>query len=206
MTQGPPIGALLGLAASISLLAGWRLYLCVLATGIALRLGVIAAPGHWPALAALANPWVMAIAALGAAAEFLADKVPWLDSLWDLAHTALRPLGGAALALAIVDPGQPAWQAAVFLLGGGGALLAHSGKAGVRGAINLSPEPVTNIAASGLEDVVTAVLLSLVYAFPVTAAAVAAVLFGMVCALVLAAHRAFRGVRGKGRPPDDPKR
>lgn len=204
MTANPGIGELLGLAASVSLLAGWRLYLCVLATGIALRFGVMPVPEHVPALAALSNPWVMGIAALGATAEFFADKLPWLDSLWDLLHTAIRPLGGAALALAIVDPNQPGWQAAVFLLGGGAALMAHGGKAGVRGAINLSPEPFTNVLASSLEDVTTAGLLSVVYAFPVTASAVAAILFGMVCALLLAARRVFRKVIPRRKPPDDP--
>lgn len=203
MTAGPGIDELLGLAASVSLLAGWRLYICVLATGIALHFGVMPVPEHLPALAALANPWVMGIAAFGAAAEFFADKLPWLDSLWDLAHTAIRPLGGAALALAIVDPGQPGWQAAVFLLGGGAALMAHGGKAGLRGAINLSPEPFTNVLASSLEDVSTAGVLSLVYAFPGTAAAAAAVLFGMVCALLLTLRRAFSKVTRKRKPPDD---
>ena len=204
MTAGPGIGELLGLAASVSLLAGWRLYLCVFATGIALRGGVMPVPEHLPALAALANPWVIGIAALGAAAEFFADKLPWLDSLWDLAHTAIRPIGGAALALAIIDPGQPGWQAAVFLLGGGGALLAHGGKAGMRGAINMSPEPFTNVLASSIEDAVTAGLLSLIYAFPVTASAVAAILFGMVCALLVALRRAFRKIVRKRKPPEDP--
>ncbi len=204
MTAGPGIGELLGLAASISLLAGWRLYLCVFATGIALRGGVMPVPEHLPALAALANPWVIGIAALGAAAEFFADKLPWLDSLWDLAHTAIRPIGGAALALTIIDPSQPGWQAAVFLLGGGGALLAHGGKAGLRSAINMSPEPFTNVLASSIEDAATAGLLSLIYAFPVTAAAVAAILFGMVCALLVALRRAFRKIVRKRKPPEDP--
>ena len=203
MTAGPGIAELLGLAASVSLLAGWRLYLCVLATGIALRFGVMPVPEHLPALAALANPWVIGIAALGAVAEFFTDKLPWLDSLWDLLHTAIRPIGGAALALAIIDPGQPGWQAVVFLLGGGGALLAHGGKAGLRGAINLSPEPFTNVLASSVEDVATAGLLSLVYAFPVTAGAVAAILFGMVCALLVAIRRVFRKIGTKRKPPDE---
>jgi hypothetical protein len=204
VTAGPGIGELLGLAASVSLLAGWRLYLCVFATGIALRFGVMPVPEHLPALAALANPWVIGIAALGAAAEFFTDKLPWLDSLWDLLHTAIRPIGGAALALAIIDPSQPGWQAVVFLLGGGGALLAHGGKAGLRGAINMSPEPFTNVLASSVEDVATAGLLSLVYAFPVTAAGIAAILFGMVCALALTLRRAFHKAVPKRKPPDDP--
>ena len=152
----PGIVEILGIAASVSLLAGWRLYLCVLATGIAMRLGVVPLPDHLAALDVLANPWVMGIAAFGATAEFFADKVAWLDSAWDAVHTLVRPLGGALLALAIVDPSDPAMQVIAFLLGGGGALLSHGGKAGARAVVNASPEPFNNIAASTVEDVATA--------------------------------------------------
>jgi hypothetical protein len=121
---------ILGLAASVSLLAGWRLYLAIVATGLAMRMGILPLPGHLAALDVLANPWVLGVAALAAAAEFLADKVAWFDSVWDAVHTLIRPLGGALLALAIVDPGDPAFQAIAFVLGGGAALAAHGGKAG----------------------------------------------------------------------------
>ena len=130
---------ILGIAGSASLLAGWRLYLVVFATGLAMSSGLVPLPEHLEALQILANPWVIGIAAMGALAEFFADKVMWLDSLWDTVHTLVRPVGGALLALAIVDPGDPATQVAAFLLGGGGALLAHGGKAGVRAAVNTSP-------------------------------------------------------------------
>ncbi|MEL7444512.1 MAG: DUF4126 domain-containing protein, partial [Pseudomonadota bacterium] len=95
---------IIGIAGSVSLLSGWRLYLCVFATGLAMRLDAIPIPEHLTSLAVLENPWVMGIAALGALAEFFADKVMWLDSVWDTIHTLVRPVGGALLALAIVDP------------------------------------------------------------------------------------------------------
>ncbi len=130
MDARPALGIveILGVAASMSLLAGWRLYLVVLATGIAMRTGAVPLPEHLAGLQALANPWVMGVAGVGAFCEFFADKVAWLDSIWDAVHTVVRPLGGAMVTLAVVDPGDPATQAIAFLLGGGGALLAHGGK------------------------------------------------------------------------------
>ena len=99
---------IIGIAGSVSLLAGWRLYLCVFATGLAMRTDVVPLPEHLASLDVLASPWVMSFAALAAVAEFFADKVMWLDSIWDAVHTFVRPIGGALLALAIVDPSDPA--------------------------------------------------------------------------------------------------
>ena len=193
---------LLGVAGSVSLLAGWRLYLCVFATGLAMRLGAIPLPDHLAGLDVLANPWVMGIAALGALAEFFADKVMWLDSIWDAVHTLIRPVGGALLALAIVDPGDPAMQVIAFLLGGGASLAAHAGKAGARGVVNASPEPVSNIAVSTAEDVATAGLLYATYEYPYTAAAIAAVLLAFVAGLLIVARNMIRRLIGK-RPQGD---
>ena len=145
----------LGTAASLSLLAGWRLYACILGAGIAMRLGLLPLPEHIQSLQVLANPWVMGVAAFGFLAEFLADKVPWVDSVWDTVHTVIRPLGGAALALAVVDSSDPVWQVSAFLLGGGATLIAHGAKAGTRAVINASPEPFSNVAMSGAEDAAT---------------------------------------------------
>ena len=172
---------LVGVAASLSFLAGWRLYACIAAVGLAMRFGVIALPQKLQALDALANPWVIGVAALGAVAELVADKVMWFDTLWDGAHTLVRPLGGALLALAIVDASDPAWQVVVFMLGGGAALLSHSAKASARAAVNTSPEPVSNVAVSGFEDVMTAGGLWLVLSPPHIATAVAVGL--LLCAL-----------------------
>ena len=172
---------LVGVAASLSFLAGWRLYACIAAVGLAMRFGLIDLPQKVQALDALANPWVIGVAALGAVAELIADKVMWFDTLWDGAHTLVRPLGGALLALAIVDASDPAWQVVVFMLGGGAALLSHSAKASARAAVNTSPEPVSNVAVSGFEDVMTAGGLWLVLSQPHIAIAVAVGL--LLCAL-----------------------
>lgn len=188
------IAEILGIAGSVSLLAGWRLYLCILATGIAMRTGYLPLPEHLGMLQALANPWVMGAAGVAAAAEFFADKVAWLDSIWDTVHTVIRPLGGALLALAVVDPGDPSTQAIAFILGGGASLLAHGGKAGARAAVNMSPEPFSNIAVSTLEDVATTGLLYAAFAHPLIAGGIAAVLLVLAIVLLIMAQRVFRRV------------
>lgn len=194
------IMAILGVAGSVSLLAGWRLYLSVFATGLAMRLGALPVPEHLQALDVLANPWVMAIAGFAAVVEFFADKVMWLDSIWDAVHTFVRPVGGALLALAIVDPSDPATQVIAFLLGGGASLAAHAGKAGARAVVNTSPEPVSNIALSTAEDVVTAGLLYAAYEYPYVAAGIAAVLLVVVLGLLVLARRVLRKLFGKREP------
>jgi hypothetical protein len=176
---------ILGLAASVSLLAGWRLYACVLATGIAMRLGIVDLPQHLAALDVLANPWVIGVAALGCIAELLADKVMWIDTLWDTIHTLVRPIGGALLALAIADPSDPTLQVVTLLLGGGAALLSHGAKAGTRVLANVSPEPFSNIALSTIEDVVTVGGLWLVLAHPGVAMATAGALIALAVLIVM---------------------
>ncbi len=180
---------LLGLATSVSLLSGWRLYLTVFATGIAMYSGYVDLPENLKMLDALGNPWVIAVAGVGAVAEFFADKVAWLDSIWDGLHTLIRPLGGALLALAVVDSGDPAWQVIAFLLGGGAAFASHATKATARAAVNTSPEPVSNILLSTTEDVATGGLLLLTFANPIVAAVV------VVTALAAAIWGLWRGWR-----------
>lgn len=195
---------IIGIAGSVSLLAGWRLYLSIFATGLAMRLGAIPLPEHLQSLDVLANPWVMGIAAVAALAEFFADKVMWLDSAWDAVHTFVRPIGGALLALAIVDPSDPATQVVAFLLGGGAALTAHAGKAGARGVVNASPEPVSNIAVSTAEDVVTAGLLYTAYEYPYVAGGIALVLLALTVWLLIVARRVIRRIFGSEKQPDPP--
>lgn len=180
---------ILGLAASLSLLAGWRLYLCLLATGIAMRMDALPLPDHLAGLAVLANPWVMGVAGFAAVTEFFADKIAWLDSVWDLAHTVIRPVGGALLALAILDPSDPAVQVIVFILGGGAALLGHGGKAGARALVNTSPEPFSNIAVSSAEDVATGGLVLLAFANPAIALLIALAVLAAAVLLLWAAWR-----------------
>lgn len=188
---------IIGIAGSVSLLAGWRLYLSIFATGLAMRLGALPLPEHLQSLDALANPWVMGIAAIAAIAEFFADKVMWLDSAWDAVHTFVRPVGGALLALAIVDPSDPATQVVAFLLGGGAALTAHAGKAGARGVVNASPEPVSNVVVSTAEDVVTAGLLYAAYEYPYVAGGIALVLLALVVWLIWLARKVVRRLFGR---------
>jgi len=183
---------LVALAASTSLLAGWRLYLVTLITGLGMKFGWIALPDHLHALDVLANNWVLAVAAIGTFMEFFADKIAWVDSAWDAVHSFIRPLGGALLSLAIVDAADPAWQVASFLLGGGAALLAHAGKAGARTMVNASPEPFSNIAVSTTEDIATGGLLVLAIANPVAAAIIALILVAISIWLFLAARRLLR--------------
>ena len=183
---------LVALASTVSLLAGWRLYLVSFVVGLAMKFGWIALPDQLHALDVLANNWIIGIAAVGTLAEFFADKIAWVDSAWDAIHSFIRPVGGALLSMAIIDGADPAWQVGSFLLGGGAALLAHAGKAGARTLINASPEPVSNIAVSTGEDVATAGLIGLAIANPIAAALIALILVLLSLWLVIAARRALR--------------
>lgn len=183
---------IIGLAASVSLLAGWRLYLCIFAVGAAMHTGWVDLPDKLRMLDVLANPWVIGIAGFGAVAEFFADKVMWLDSAWDAVHTLIRPIGGALLALAIVDPSDPAWQVAALLLGGGASLLTHGAKASGRAVVNASPEPVSNAVVSTGEDVLTGGLLFLALANPVAAVVIAVLILAATIAALVLLRRLLR--------------
>ncbi len=204
-----PMGIMeiLGLAGSLSLLAGWRLYLCILGTGIAMHFGVLPLPEHLEGLGVLANPWVMGTSGLAAAGEFFADKIAWLDTVWDSIHTLIRPVGGALLTLAVVDPSDPAVQVVAFILGGGATLLAHGGKAGARAVVNTSPEPFSNVAVSTAEDVMAGGLLFLAYQYPAIAGIIALVLLALAIALLLVARRVIKALFGKlnDPPPGAPR-
>ena len=183
---------LIALASTVSLLAGWRLYLVTFAVALAMKFGWVALPDHLAALDVLANNWIIGIAGFGALAEFFADKIAWVDSAWDSIHSVVRPIGGAMLSMAVIDGSDPAWQVASFLLGGGAALLAHAGKAGARALVNASPEPFSNVVVSTGEDVATGGLLALAIAYPIAAAAIALMLVILSVWLVFTARRALK--------------
>lgn len=195
---------LIAFSMSFSLLAGWRLYAAVLVTGLAMRLDILPLPEQLASLAVLGSPWVLVIAALGTAAEFLADKVAWVDSAWDGIHSLVRPAGGALLALAIVDPGEPVWQVVTLLLGGGSALVSHGAKASARAAVNLSPEPVSNVVVSSAEDVATTGALLLALLNPWIALALVALMLLAAVALVRAMRRFVRDLGAVFTPPAKP--
>jgi hypothetical protein len=181
--------ALIGLAASLSLMAGWRPYLCLFATGLAMDSGLISAPDHAAGLHSLAHLWVLGLIGIALAAEWIADKIAWLDSLWDTAHGAIRPLIGALLAMTVIDPATFGGQIIVLMLGGGAALLSHRAKGGARAILNASPEPYSNIAVSLGEDVLAIGLLVVIFKAPIATVAVAGLILLADLSLTAAARR-----------------
>lgn len=179
------IGLLLGAAVA----SGLRLYATIAVLGFLGRSGVIALPGG---LTVLASPWVIVVASSLYLVEFLADKVPIVDSVWDLVHTFIRVPAAALLAWAGVSGLPEEWRIVAALVGGGVALSTHGLKASTRAVINTSPEPVTNWAASLAEDGLTAFLLFLAVKHPLAAALVAAAVVVLAIALVAWMARTVR--------------
>ena len=161
--------------------SGLRLYATIAVLGFLGRSGAITLPAG---LTVLTSPWVIGVAAALYLVEFLADKVPIVDSVWDLVHTFVRVPAAALLAWAATSGVGEEGRVIAALLCGGVALSAHGLKASARVALNASPEPVTNWVASFAEDGLTAFLLLLAVKYPLAAALVAAGV--LVLGLVLA--------------------
>ncbi len=157
----------LGTMLGVSWASGVNMYMTIAALGIMDRMGAIDLPGK---LEVLSNPIVIAVAVVMYLIEFLADKIPYVDSAWDSIHTAIRPAGTSVMAYMAFSQSPEAIQLSAALLSGGIALDAHLTKATARLAINTSPEPVTNSVASVTEDGLVAVALWLVVTHPVIAA------------------------------------
>jgi hypothetical protein len=172
----------LGFALGTSFAAGLNLYAATAALGLLHRFGVIALPGS---LDVLAHPAVIGIALLLFAVEFFADKVPYLDSAWDVIHTFIRPPAAALTAYAAFGHVPEAWRVAAALIGGSVALTAHGTKASTRAAVNASPEPVSNWLLSFAEDGISIGLVWLASTHPYLTGAVVLVLL-VVCAYLLA--------------------
>jgi hypothetical protein len=204
-------------ALALTFSSGWasgiNAYLVVLALGISDRVGSFAeipdVLGRWEVLAAAGFLYAM---------EFVADKIPYVDSTWDAISTAIRPTAGAVIGVLLAGDATSLDQAVLGVVGGGTALLSHLVKAGSRLAINTSPEPVTNIAASLAEDATVLVVVWFAIEHPRAAAAVAGVLLllGLVTVYLLARlvrrgwrrwrqeeplHHAARGPRPGSRVP-----
>jgi hypothetical protein len=164
-----------------------------------LVLGLLGRFGHITAIpAVLERPSVLAAAAVLYVGQFVAGKVPVLDSLWDVVHTPLRPVVGGAIGVVMAQQAHvsPAATIAGAVLGGGSALAAHVVKTGARVGVNASPEPFSNIVASVLEDLGVAGLVSFAVFHPVPAAVIAAVVLAAGIALfVLLASRIRRSWR-----------
>jgi len=181
---------LLALAAALGWASGLRLYAAVFLVGSAGALGWIVLP---PGLTVLQHPALLVASGLMLFVEFFADKIPGLDSLWDIVHSVIRIPAGAALAGAALGADSSTWALAAALMGGSLAATSQAAKTTTRAAINTSPEPFSNVAVSLLEDalVVGAVWLAtthpLVFA---VALAVTVVLMGWLTATLFRFLRA----------------
>ena len=166
---------LIASATGLGFLAGIRLYATVLTLSLAIKLGWLELGGRFAHLEVLGNWWVIGIATTAFTAELFADKIHWVDSLWDSVHTFIRPLGAALLAFTAIGDLDRTVQVSVALLAGGVAFAGHSTKAATRMLVNSSPEPVSNIALSLAGDVAVPVGVWFVLNYPLAAGAAVAV-------------------------------
>lgn len=200
LAKRPELPQLLALAAALGWASGIRLYLAVFLVGLCGAFGWIDLP---PGLHTLSHPAVLAVAGFMLFVEFFADKVPYVDSIWDLAHTFIRIPAGAALAAGALgaDGAAMGWVGA--LLGGSLAATSHATKMTARAMVNTSPEPFTNIGVSLLEDGFVLVLLWLALTHPLLFAWVLAAAVVTSAVLLVMLFKFLRAVlrRLTGRPP-----
>ena len=181
--------ATLGLGMGSAWLSGFNLYATVLTLGLLQRFHLVQLPGD---LDFLSRGWVIGVAAVLYLVEFLADKIPVVDSVWDVIHTFIRVPAGAVLAASAFAHFDPAVRAVALLAGGTLALGSHGTKASVRMTANASPEPFSNIFLSVVEDVFTIGLAALAAFHPV---AMLAILAAFILLLVWLGPKIFRAIR-----------
>jgi len=187
----------LGRTLGFSAAAGINLYATVAILGLASRYGWVTLP---PQFKVFDNDLIIIVALVMYVVEFLADKIPWVDSVWDLIHTVIRPVGGALIAVAALGQASPTVEGLVALLGGTVAAGTHLTKAGTRVMVNASPEPFSNWALSLLEDVFVVGLGLLTLKYPLLALVVAVLLLVLITifarVLLRGVERLFSGRRG----------
>ena len=195
----------LGRTLGFSFAAGINLYATVAILGLASRYHWVTLP---PQFAIFDNDIVIIAALVMYAIEFIADKTPWFDTLWDGLHTVVRPLGGAFIAVATLGEASPTAQGLIALLGGAVAASTHVTKAGTRAVANASPEPFSNWILSVVEDVFVLGLGALALKFPLIALGVAVALLALIAwffvFLVRAAVRRLRRPRDASHGPPTP--
>jgi hypothetical protein len=169
--------------------AGLRAYAVIFAVGLAGAMGWVELPGH---LDVLQHPLVIVASGFMTLVEFGADKVPWLDSIWDAVHSFVRIPAGAALAAMVFGDSTSAVMVAAGILGGSLAAAMHVAKAGTRATLNLSPEPFSNWAASLSEDALVPLGLWLAFAHPVVFFVLLALILVAVALLMRLLWRGFR--------------
>jgi hypothetical protein len=191
--------ATLGRTLGFSFAAGVNLYATVAILGLAARYDWVTLP---PQFSVFDNDVIIATAIVMYVVEFVADKVPWFDTLWDGLHTLIRPLGGAVIAVATLGEASPAMQGLIALLGGSVAASSHFTKAGTRVAANASPEPFTNWILSLVEDIFVVALGFVTLHYPLVALAVSVALMALMLIFAVAIVRAVRRrFFGAGPPP-----
>lgn len=171
---------LVAIATALGWASGIRLYAVVFLTGLAGYMGWVPLPGG---LKVLSNELVLGASGIMLFVEFFADKMPGLDTVWDMVHTVIRIPAGAALAASVVGGDSAAWGLVAALLGGTLAAASHTAKATTRAAVNTSPEPFSNLALSLAGDVAVPGMLWLAWNQPIwffVALAVALVLAGVI--------------------------
>jgi len=171
----------LGRTLGFSFAAGINLYATVAILGLASRYGWVALP---PQYQAFDNDWIIGLAIALYLVEFIADKIPWVDTAWDAVHTVVRPIGGALIAITTLGDASPATEAAIGLVGGALAAGTHFGKAGTRVMANASPEPFSNWFLSLAEDAFVVGLGLLALKYPLAAALI--VIVGVVLLIAFA--------------------
>jgi hypothetical protein len=181
--------AFLGRTLGFSFAAGINLYATVALIGLASRYGWVSLPSEY---AMFDSPWVIGAAIVLYFVEFFADKIPWVDTLWDSVHTFIRPIGGALVAVAGLGEASPGTQGMIALLGGVVAASSHATKAGTRVMANTSPEPVSNWILSLFEDGLVVGLGLLAIQFPIAALIVTTAMLIVMLALAATIVRAFR--------------
>ncbi len=179
----------LGRTLGFSFAAGINLYATVAILGLASRY-------HWatlpPQFRVFDNDLLIGVAIVMYVVEFFADKVPWFDSLWDMVHTVVRPIGGALIAVAALGQSTPALDAFAALLGGTVAASTHLTKSGTRAVANVSPEPFSNWVLSLGEDAFVVGLGYLALEYPIAALVFTLVLLGAIAMFATLIVRAVR--------------
>ncbi len=179
----------LGRTLGFSLAAGVNLYATVAILGLASRYGWVTLPAQYQAFN---NDWIIGAAVVMYVVEFFADKIPWVDSLWDVVHTAIRPVGGAFIAVTTLGEASPTVEALVALLGGAVAAGSHLTKTSTRAAANTSPEPFSNWILSVGEDLFVVGLGYLALQHPVAAFVVAVLVLILIAAFAAVIVRTVR--------------
>jgi hypothetical protein len=178
-----------GRTMGFSLAAGVNLYATVAMLGLAAKYGWVALPAQFQAFN---NDYIIIAAIVMYVIEFFADKIPYFDSLWDAIHTAIRPIGGAIIAVTTLGDASPGMQAMVALLGGTIAASSHLTKTSTRAAANASPEPFSNWILSLGEDVFAIGLGYTALKHPVLALAIAVVVLVLIAIFAVAIVRSVR--------------